>query len=90
MTRVVFHSQFDTNASFYPVVTIKQQQCINCNFRSFQKILDDESAPVGGEEHIPALTGGDRVPWAKARTEFFSKGKNKASLDAVEKVLSGI
>ncbi|KAL4233881.1 Carnitine O-palmitoyltransferase 1 [Mactra antiquata] len=53
--------------------------------RSFQKILDDESEPVGGEEHIPALTGGNRVPWAKARTEFFSKGKNKASLDAVEK-----
>lgn len=53
--------------------------------RSFQKILDDDSPPVGGEEHIPALTGGDRVPWAKARMEFFSKGKNKASLDAVEK-----
>ncbi|WAR06943.1 CPT1A-like protein, partial [Mya arenaria] len=53
--------------------------------KSFQKILDDESLPVDGEEHIPALTGGDRVPWAKARTEFFSKGKNKASLDAIEK-----
>lgn len=53
--------------------------------RSFQQILDDQSPPVGGEEHIPALTGGDRVPWAKARMEFFAKGKNKASLDAIEK-----
>lgn len=26
-----------------------------------------------------------RVPWAKARSEFFSRGKNKQSLDAVEK-----
>lgn len=25
------------------------------------------------------------MPWAKARTEFFSRGKNKQSLDAVEK-----
>jgi len=55
-------------------------------FRSFQKILDDKSPPVGGEEHIPALTGGDRVPWAKARKEYFSTGKNKAALDAIEKV----
>jgi len=50
-----------------------------------QKIVDDESEPAEGEERLAALTAGDRVPWAKARTEYFSKGKNKASLDAIEK-----
>ncbi|XP_053398248.1 carnitine O-palmitoyltransferase 1, liver isoform-like [Mercenaria mercenaria] len=72
---------------FYKVyVHFKGRHLRPCELeRSFQKILDDESPPVGGEEHIPALTGADRVPWAKARTEFFSKGKNKASLDAIEK-----
>ena len=51
-----------------------------------QKIVEDESPPAEGEEHLAALTAGDRVPWAKARKEFFSKGRNKASLDAIEKV----
>ena len=57
-----------------------------CVSRTFQKILDDESVPAEGEKHLPALTAGDRIPWAKARAEFFRRGKNKASLDAVEKV----
>ncbi|XP_033740460.1 carnitine O-palmitoyltransferase 1, liver isoform-like isoform X1 [Pecten maximus] len=52
---------------------------------SIQNIIDDQSEPAPGEEHLAALTAGDRVPWAKARTEYFSKGKNKASLDAIEK-----
>ncbi|XP_059169843.1 carnitine O-palmitoyltransferase 1, liver isoform-like isoform X2 [Physella acuta] len=50
-----------------------------------QKIVDDESRPAEGEEHLAALTAGERVHWAKARKEYFSKGKNKASLDAIEK-----
>ncbi|XP_064617738.1 carnitine O-palmitoyltransferase 1, liver isoform-like isoform X2 [Liolophura sinensis] len=52
-----------------------------------QKILDDPSEPAPGEKHLAALTAGDRVPWAKARKEYFSKGKNKASLDAIEKAI---
>ncbi|XP_078534067.1 carnitine O-palmitoyltransferase 1, muscle isoform isoform X1 [Lissotriton helveticus] len=50
----------------------------------FQRILDDPSPPQPGEEQLPALTAGERIPWAKARAEFFQKGKNKTSLDAVE------
>ncbi|GFR62192.1 carnitine O-palmitoyltransferase 1, liver isoform [Elysia marginata] len=50
-----------------------------------QKIVEDETPPAEGEEHLAALTAGERVPWAKARKEFFSKGRNKASLDAIEK-----
>ncbi|CAH1800298.1 unnamed protein product [Owenia fusiformis] len=52
---------------------------------SLQKILDDESEPVEGEEKLAAMTAGDRIPWAKARKQHFSKGVNKTSLDAVEK-----
>lgn len=55
-------------------------------FRIFQKIIADDSPPAEGEEHLAALTAGDRVPWAKARAEFFSKGKNKISLNTIEKV----
>lgn len=51
-----------------------------------QKIVDDNTEPSYGEEHLAALTAGERVNWAKARKEFFTKGKNKASLDAIEKV----
>ncbi len=51
-----------------------------------QKILDDDSVPADGEKHLAALTAGDRLPWARARKDFFRKGVNKTSLDAVEKV----
>ncbi|XP_053497455.1 carnitine O-palmitoyltransferase 1, liver isoform isoform X1 [Ictalurus furcatus] len=53
--------------------------------QQMERILADTSKPQAGEEKLAALTAGDRVPWAKARTEFFSRGKNKQSLDAVEK-----
>ncbi|XP_072311810.1 carnitine O-palmitoyltransferase 1, liver isoform-like isoform X2 [Eucyclogobius newberryi] len=50
-----------------------------------QRILDDPSPPSEGEAHLGALTAGDRIPWAKARTNFFSTGLNKRSLDCIEK-----
>ncbi|MGH0138740.1 UNVERIFIED_CONTAM: hypothetical protein FKN15_017567 [Acipenser sinensis] len=53
--------------------------------QQMQKILDDKSEPQPGEQNLAALTAGDRVPWANARQNYFSKGKNKQSLDAVEK-----
>ncbi|NXT99338.1 CPT1A palmitoyltransferase, partial [Buphagus erythrorhynchus] len=53
--------------------------------QQIQKIIDDDSEPQPGEEKLAALTAGDRVPWAKARQAYFSRGKNKQSLDAVEK-----
>ncbi|XP_005379647.1 PREDICTED: carnitine O-palmitoyltransferase 1, muscle isoform isoform X1 [Chinchilla lanigera] len=51
----------------------------------FQKILDDPSPPQPGEEKLAALTAGGRVEWAQARQAFFSSGKNKVSLDAIER-----
>ncbi|XP_062847047.1 carnitine O-palmitoyltransferase 1, liver isoform isoform X1 [Trichomycterus rosablanca] len=53
--------------------------------QQMERILADKSEPHPGEEKLAALTAGDRVPWAKARIEFFSRGKNKQSLDSVEK-----
>ncbi|XP_064416529.1 carnitine O-palmitoyltransferase 1, liver isoform isoform X2 [Latimeria chalumnae] len=50
-----------------------------------EKILADKSSPLPGEEHLPALTAGDRVPWAKARRDYFQSGLNRQSLDLVEK-----
>nr|XP_046225123.1 carnitine O-palmitoyltransferase 1, liver isoform-like [Oncorhynchus gorbuscha] len=50
-----------------------------------QRILDDPSPPSPGEEKLGALTAGDRIPWAKARKEYFSLGLNKRSLDCIEK-----
>ncbi|XP_070687445.1 carnitine O-palmitoyltransferase 1, liver isoform isoform X2 [Pempheris klunzingeri] len=53
--------------------------------QQMERILADKSEPVLGEEKLPALTAGERTPWAKARETFFSRGKNKQSLDAIEK-----
>ncbi|XP_042363360.1 LOW QUALITY PROTEIN: carnitine O-palmitoyltransferase 1, liver isoform-like [Plectropomus leopardus] len=50
-----------------------------------QRILDDPSPPSKGEEKLGALTAGDRIPWAKARTKYFCSGVNKRSLDCIEK-----
>lgn len=38
-----------------------------------------------GEEKVAALTAADRTHWANTRTQFFFKGINRQSLDAVEK-----
>nr|XP_055184866.1 carnitine O-palmitoyltransferase 1, muscle isoform isoform X1 [Nyctereutes procyonoides] len=51
----------------------------------FQRILDDPSPPQPGEEKLAALTAGGRLEWAQARQAFFSSGKNKAALDAIER-----
>lgn len=51
----------------------------------FQEIIDDSSEALKGEDKLPALTAGERVPWAKARKAYFSTGVNKASLTAIEK-----
>ncbi|NP_001315179.1 carnitine O-palmitoyltransferase 1, liver isoform [Cynoglossus semilaevis] len=53
--------------------------------QQMERILADKSQPQPGEESLAALTAGDRTPWAKAREAFFSRGKNKQSLDIIEK-----
>ncbi|XP_076027476.1 carnitine O-palmitoyltransferase 1, liver isoform isoform X2 [Genypterus blacodes] len=49
------------------------------------RILADTSEPAPGEEALAALTAGERTPWAKARETYFCRGRNKQSLDAIEK-----
>ncbi|XP_069557956.1 carnitine O-palmitoyltransferase 1, liver isoform isoform X2 [Brachyistius frenatus] len=49
------------------------------------RILADKSESLPGEERLAALTAGDRTPWATARETYFIRGKNKQSLDAIEK-----
>ncbi|XP_034390384.1 carnitine O-palmitoyltransferase 1, liver isoform isoform X2 [Cyclopterus lumpus] len=53
--------------------------------QQMERILADSSEPLPGEEKLAALTAGDRTPWAKARETYFGRGKNKNSLDAIEK-----
>ncbi|XP_003967444.2 carnitine O-palmitoyltransferase 1, liver isoform isoform X1 [Takifugu rubripes] len=53
--------------------------------QQMERILADQSEPLPGEERLAALTAGDRTPWANARDTYFSRGKNKQSLDAIEK-----
>ncbi|KAK1878216.1 Carnitine O-palmitoyltransferase 1 liver isoform [Dissostichus eleginoides] len=50
-----------------------------------QRILEDLSVPLPGEEKLGALTAGDRVPWAQIRKQYFSSGINKRSLDIIER-----
>jgi carnitine O-palmitoyltransferase 1 len=54
-------------------------------YRQLEQILSDESPPAKGEEMLAALTAGERVTWALARQEYFFKGVNRHSLDAIEK-----
>ncbi|KAM6436351.1 carnitine O-palmitoyltransferase 1, muscle isoform 1-T2 [Liasis olivaceus] len=51
----------------------------------FQRILDDPSPPQPGELRLAALTAGSRVPWAEARAKYFSRGRNKASLECIDR-----
>ncbi|XP_071370223.1 carnitine O-palmitoyltransferase 1, liver isoform isoform X2 [Centroberyx affinis] len=53
--------------------------------QQMERILADKSDPLPGEEALAALTAGGRTPWAKARDTYFSRGKNKQALDAIEK-----
>ncbi|XP_041651055.1 carnitine O-palmitoyltransferase 1, liver isoform isoform X2 [Cheilinus undulatus] len=53
--------------------------------QQMERILADKSEPLPGEEKLAALTAGERTPWAKAREAYFSRGKNKQALDAIEK-----
>ncbi|KAM9755050.1 carnitine O-palmitoyltransferase 1, liver isoform 2-T4 [Menidia menidia] len=53
--------------------------------QQMERILADKSEPLPGEDKLAALTAGDRTPWAKARDAYFGRGKNKQSLDAIEK-----
>ncbi|KAE8616982.1 hypothetical protein XENTR_v10008942 [Xenopus tropicalis] len=52
-----------------------------------QYILDDSSPPQPGEEKLAALTAGNRVHWAQARTNFFSNGINRTALSCVERAV---
>ncbi|XP_033629485.1 carnitine O-palmitoyltransferase 1, liver isoform-like isoform X2 [Asterias rubens] len=52
--------------------------------KQYQLIIDDPVGPMDGEEHLAALTAGDRIPWALARQRFFMRGVNKVSLKAIE------
>uniref|UniRef100_A0A914X199 Choline/carnitine acyltransferase domain-containing protein n=1 Tax=Plectus sambesii TaxID=2011161 RepID=A0A914X199_9BILA len=58
--------------------------------RAFQMIIDSKPDPSPGEEHLSALTGGERAVWAKIRSEEFSSGLNKDALDAIESALDVI
>ncbi|KAM9854971.1 carnitine O-palmitoyltransferase 1, liver isoform 1-T1 [Aulostomus maculatus] len=53
--------------------------------QQMERILADKTEPMAGEETLAALTAGERTPWAKCREAHFSRGKNKQSLDAIEK-----
>ena len=49
--------------------------------------MDDHSETTNCERYLGALTTGDRGPWAQTREKHFSKGVNRKSLDAIEKVI---
>lgn len=49
-----------------------------------EAILAATPNPADGEEHLAALTAGERTTWAKLRDTVFAKGVNRASLQTVE------
>lgn len=80
---VVYH-----NGRYFKLPCYKNGQLLNPREIEYglDKILADTSDPSPGEKHLAALTAGDRVPWAKARNEYFMKGGvNARSLHWIEK-----
>ncbi|CAF3493767.1 unnamed protein product [Rotaria socialis] len=49
------------------------------------EIVRDTTPPDYGEEHLAALTAGERTLWAEAREKYFLSGANRGSLEAIEK-----
>ncbi|CAF3913071.1 unnamed protein product [Rotaria magnacalcarata] len=49
------------------------------------EIVRDTTPPDYGEEHLAALTAGERTLWAEARGKYFLSGVNRVSLEAIEK-----
>lgn len=49
------------------------------------EIIRDSTPPTNGEEHLAALTAGERTTWAEARETHFSTGVNRSSLEAIER-----
>lgn len=49
------------------------------------EIIRDSIEPAYGEEHLAALTAGERTLWAEARETYFRGGVNRSSLEAIEK-----
>jgi len=54
-------------------------------FSQLDEIIRDSTDPAYGEEHLAALTAGERTLWAEARQTYFSSGVNRTSLEAIEK-----
>lgn len=54
-------------------------------FRQLDEIVRDTTPPAYGEEHLAALTAGERTTWAEARETYFAAGLNRSSLEAIEK-----
>ncbi|CAF2975091.1 unnamed protein product [Rotaria sp. Silwood2] len=49
------------------------------------EIIRDTTPPANGEEHLAALTAGERPLWAEARETYFRSGVNRYALEAIEK-----
>jgi carnitine O-palmitoyltransferase 1 len=71
MLDLLFFFCFDFNGFFY--------------FSQLDEIIRDPTSPVQGEEHLAALTAGERPLWAEARETYFRTGVNRYSLEAIEK-----
>ena len=54
-------------------------------FSQLNDIIQDTTPPSPGEEHLAALTAGERTTWCETREKFFHAGVNRTSLDAIER-----
>ena len=55
------------------------------SFSQLDEIIRDTTPPAYGEEHLAALTAGERAQWAEARETYFRAGVNRSSLEAIER-----
>lgn len=55
--------------------------------RLIEKIQSDDSPAGESERHLGALTAAERAKWAKTRRDYFTKGINRISLNAIENAI---
>ncbi|XP_023225083.1 carnitine O-palmitoyltransferase 1, liver isoform-like [Centruroides sculpturatus] len=81
------HIVVRSKGNFYKVLVYNKNRLLSSHEIQWQLewILQDDYKSNYGEEHVGALTTTDRVTWARARKEYFSRGMNKISLDIIEK-----
>lgn len=82
ITKITYSSHVNFNCR---IISFKSVSYKFFFFSQLDEIIRDATPPAFGEEHLAALTAGERKLWAEARQTYFRSGVNRYSLEAIER-----